>query len=110
MSVTSTPSPLARTVGTTATDIWNDSCAVGELEYAIANGATGATANPTIVHDVWKQDPARWRGTVVALAKHQPTWSERELAWAVVAAMSVEGARLLEPAFDASGGRKGRSC
>ncbi len=105
---TANRSPLAATVATTPTDIWNDSCAVDELEYAIAHGATGATANPTIVHDVWKKDPTRWRGEVVALAGRHPTWSERELAWAVVEAMSIEGARLLEPAFEASGGRKGR--
>ena len=108
MSVTTTSSPLAETVRTTDTDIWNDSCAVPELEYAIANGATGATANPTIVHDVWRADPARWRGEVVRLAEANPTWSERELAWGIVAEMSVEGAKLLEPAFEASGGRKGR--
>jgi transaldolase len=108
MTVTPATSPLARTVDTTDTDIWNDSCAVDELEYAIANGATGATANPTIVHDVWKKDPARWRGTVVELAAANPTWSEQELAWAIVAAMSIEGARLLLPAFEAFGGRKGR--
>src|SRR5688572_3600303 len=41
-------SPLARTIAETATDIWNDSCAVDELQYAIAFGAVGATANPTI--------------------------------------------------------------
>ena len=54
--------PLGRTIATTATDIWNDSCAIDELAYAISFGAVGATANPTIVTDVWKQDPLRWRG------------------------------------------------
>ena len=67
-----TSSPLHRTVIETATDIWNDSCAVDELEYAIANGAVGATANPTIVSDVWKADPARWRATTRDLAGRQP--------------------------------------
>jgi transaldolase len=105
---TMTLSPLARTVTETATDIWNDSCAVGELEYAIANGATGATANPTIVHDVWKQDPAHWRDRVRGLAVENPTWNEVDLAWAVVAEMSIRGARLLEPIFEREGGRKGR--
>jgi transaldolase len=105
---TMTRSPLARTVAETATDIWNDSCAVDELEYAIANGATGATANPTIVHDVWKKDPATWRDRVSALAIENPTWSEVDLAWAVVAEMSVRGARLLEPISTREGGRKGR--
>src|SRR6476659_4747560 len=31
-------SPLGRTIATSATDIWNDSCAVGELEYEISSG------------------------------------------------------------------------
>ena len=55
---TLTASPLARTVSETPTDVWNDSCAVDELEYAVGFGAVGATANPTIVVDVWKKDPA----------------------------------------------------
>jgi transaldolase len=105
---TMTRSPLARTVAETATDIWNDSCAVDELEYAIANGATGATANPTIVHDVWKADPGYWRDRVRTLAIENPTATEIDLAWAVVAEMSVRGARLLEPIFASEGGRKGR--
>lgn len=105
---TMTLSPLARTVADTATDIWNDSCAVDELEYAIANGATGATANPTIVHDVWKKEPGRWQDRVRALAANNPTWTEIELAWAVVAEMSVRGATLLEPIFTREAGRKGR--
>ena len=39
-----THGPLAKTVATTPTDIWNDSCAVDELEYAVGFGAVGATA------------------------------------------------------------------
>ncbi|MDQ6795386.1 MAG: transaldolase family protein [Chloroflexota bacterium] len=104
----STPSPLARTVAETGTDIWNDSCAVDELEYAIANGATGATANPTIVHDVWKKDPGHWSGRVRELAAANPAWTEVDLAWAVVAEMSIRGAKLLEPIFRREHGRKGR--
>lgn len=102
-----TPSPLQLTAAT-ATDIWNDSCAVDELHYAIEHGAVGATANPTIVHDVWKQDPARWSARVRELAAGRPAATERDLAWAVVEEMSIAGARLLEPAFEAHGGRQGR--
>src|SRR5699024_4249298 len=53
----SAASPLQRTAAT-ATDIWNDSADVDELAYAIEHGAVGATANPTIVHDIWKKDPS----------------------------------------------------
>lgn len=101
-------SPLGRTIATTATDIWNDSCAVDELEYAISYGAVGATANPTIVADVWKADPGRWRDRVRALATERPDSTEIDLAWAIVEEMSLRAAPLLRPAFDASGGRQGR--
>ena len=101
-------SPLARTVAESATDIWNDSCAVDELEYAIAFGAVGATANPTIVFDVWTKDPSHWADRVRALAVEQPSWDDVDLAWAVVGEMSVRGAALLAPTFAAYGGRQGR--
>ncbi|HEU4671659.1 MAG TPA: transaldolase family protein [Candidatus Limnocylindrales bacterium] len=103
-----TLTPLEKTVRSTPTDLWNDSCSVPELEYAIRYGAVGATANPTIVHDVWKQDPKRWAGRVGELAVAYPAWTEVELAWAIVGEMSAEGAKLLEPVFVEQGGRKGR--
>jgi transaldolase len=101
-------SPLGRTIATTATDIWNDSCAIDELEYALSYGAVGATANPTIVVDVWNKEPAHWRGRVAELARERPTATPADLAWAVVDEMSIRGARLLEPVFAAQAGRQGR--
>lgn len=103
-----TDTPLGRTIAETATDIWNDSCAVDELEYAVGYGAVGATANPTIVVDVWRKEPSHWVERVAELAAEQPTWSQREIAWAIVAEMSTRAAPLLMPAFTASGGRAGR--
>jgi transaldolase len=105
--VTEHASPLQRTAAT-ATDIWNDSCDVDELRYAIEHGAVGATANPTIVHDVWKRDPKRWQGRVRELALERPTATEVDLAWAIVEEMSAAGAWLLEPAFERFDGRQGR--
>lgn len=100
--------PLGRTVAETDTDIWNDSCAVDELEYALSFGAVGATANPTIVVDVWNREKALWRDKVVALARERPHATVSDLAWAIVGAMSVRGATLLEPVFEAQRGRQGR--
>ena len=102
-----TLSPMQQTAAT-ATDIWNDSCAVDELEYAIEHGAVGATANPTIVHDVWKKDPARWGQRVRELADAMPGATETHLAWAIVEEMSRESAPLLMPAFEQYGGKQGR--
>ena len=106
--LTRADSPLGRTVSGFATDIWNDSCAVDELEYALSYGAVGATANPTIVVDVWHKDPGRWQTRVAALATQRPTATPEELAWVVVEEMSITGARLLEPVFEAQAGRQGR--
>jgi transaldolase len=100
--------PLGRTIATTATDIWNDSCAIDELEYAISFGAVGATANPTIVTDVWKKEPAFWRGRVRELARDRRDAGESEIAWAIVDEMSTRAAPLLLPAFEAHRGRQGR--
>jgi transaldolase len=108
MAITLTDSPLGRTVAETPTDIWNDSCNVDELAYAVEFGAVGATANPTIVVDNWRADPSHWGTRARALAGEHPTWSEREVAWAIVAEMSVRAAPLLMPAFAHSGGRSGR--
>ncbi len=71
MSTTSaslTDTPLGRTVAETPTDIWNDSCAIDELAYAVEFGAVGATANPTIVVDNWRKDPAHWATRARVLA------------------------------------------
>jgi transaldolase len=101
-------SPLLRTVTTTATDYWNDSCSVAELEYAIANGATGATTNPTIVGEVLGKELDLWRDRIGELVASSPTWTEDELTWRLVEEMAVRGAALLEPVFEQEGGRKGR--
>jgi len=101
-------SPLGRTVAETATDVWNDSCAIDELKYALSFGAVGATANPTIVVDVWNKEPAHWRERVAMLAAEHSTATVDELAWMVVEEMSVAGARLLESAFETHAGRQGR--
>lgn len=100
--------PLGRTVASTATDIWNDSCSIPELEYAVSFGAVGATANPTIVNDVWKQEPGYWQDRVRVLAERGDLLTEVDLAWAVVEEMSLRAAPLLLPANEASGGRQGR--
>lgn len=100
--------PLLRTVTEHPTDIWNDSCAIDDLEWAITRGATGATSNPSIVLEVLRKERAFWTPRIVALAAAHPTWSETDLTWAVIEEMAVRGAAVLEPVFRREGGRKGR--
>jgi transaldolase len=108
MTGTVMDSPLLRMARETPTEWWNDSCDVGELESAIERGATGATSNPTIVLEVMRKHSERWWPRVRELAARHPGWSEVELAWAIVDQMAIEGASVLHPLFEASGGRRGR--
>src|SRR5258705_8095740 len=101
-------SPLLRMGRDPPTDYWNDSCAIAELEYAVARGATGATSNPTIVLEVLGKEGARWLPRIRQLAIENPSWTEVDLTWALVEEMAVRGAAVLEPVFRTEGERKGR--
>lgn len=104
----SVDSTLLRMTQRTPTQYWNDSCAVAELSHAVERGATGATSNPSIVHEVLGKEGAHWLPRVRQLALENPTWTEVELTWAIAEEMAVRGARVLLPVFEASGGRTGR--
>ncbi|MCP4964158.1 MAG: transaldolase [bacterium] len=101
-------SPLHQTVSTTETDFWNDSCAIGELTYAIEHGAVGATSNPTIVEQVLKQERELWVGRIHDLISANPNWSDEEVMWQVFEEIGVKGAEMLLPVFEREGGKKGR--
>ena len=101
-------SPLHQTATTTSTDYWNDSCSVAELTYAIANGAVGATSNPTIIINVLKKELPVWRERILQIIAENPTWSEVEIAWKLTEEMAVKGAGVLLPIFERERGKKGR--
>ncbi|KQR94047.1 MAG: transaldolase family protein [Microbacterium ginsengisoli] len=103
-----TDAPLARAAATTPTSLWNDSADPDELAQSIAFGAVGATCNPVIALTAITKRPDVWGPRLRELADEHPTWGESELGWAAVRELSVAAARLLEPAFAASGGRNGR--
>lgn len=107
MNASATQSPLSLTTKT-KTDFWNDSCAVDELNYAIANGAVGATTNPSIVLNVLKKELPAWRDTLVRSITENPTWGEEDVAWKVIEEMGLKGAALLMPIFEREKGVKGR--
>jgi transaldolase len=100
--------PMARTVADGPTDYWNDSCAIDELQYAVARGATGATSNPSIVLEVLRKERANWVPRIMELAAADPAATETDHTWAVIEEMAVAGAAVLEPVFIREGGRKGR--
>jgi transaldolase len=105
---TAAKSPLHETVSTTATDVWNDSCSIEELTYAIEHGAVGATSNPTIVGEVLAKERHLWEDRIGALVRENPTATEDEITWLLVEEMAVKAAALLLPVFEREGGRKGR--
>jgi transaldolase len=101
-------SPLHETVATTKTDVWNDSCSVEELEYAIENGAVGATTNPVIVGNVLDKEMHLWEDRIRQIIKEMPEASEEDITWKLNEEMAVKGAELLKPVFDREKGLKGR--
>ena len=103
-----TSSPLYRTVSTTPTDYWNDSCSREELVYAIRNGAVGATTNPSIVLNVLKKEFANWKKTLLDIIAAHPSEAEDKIAWHLIEAIGLEGAAMLLPIFEREKGRKGR--
>src|SRR5512136_857503 len=105
---TTKPTPLQQTVALGGNDYWNDSCSVAELTYAVANGAVGATTNPTIVLGVLKKELAVWREPLLRIINENPTWTEIEVAWRLIEQMALKGAQVLLPIFERTQGRKGR--
>jgi len=93
---------------TTPTMLWNDSADIDELNYAIENGAVGATCNPVIAVGILKKEIAVWRPRIEALLRELPSATEDQIGWKLVEEMSVRAAKLLEPAFAVHAGRNGR--
>jgi transaldolase len=107
-SRTTVDPPLLTMTRTTPTRLWNDSADPAELSAAISWGAVGATCNPVIALTVLRAGGSRWRERVAQLAADHRTATESELGWLAVEELSVAAAALLQPAFEASGGRDGR--
>src|SRR5256714_6442310 len=101
-------SPLHEMTQTTPTCLWNDSADLDELRYAIDNGAVGATCNPVIAVTILKKHLGDWTPRIHALMDEMPGATEDAIGWRLVEEMSIQAAKLLEPAFAAHRGRNGR--
>lgn len=99
---------LETTIKFPQTQIWNDSCHLQELSYAIENGACGATTNPVIVLNVLKKELARYEEIISTLIDKHPTFSEDEIAWEVIEHLGLEASSLLKEQFIKTNGQKGR--
>lgn len=90
------------------TVLWNDSADPVELKQSIEYGAVGATCNPVIAVACVKADLPRWSARIKELDAEMPEATESEIGWKVVEELSIDAARLLEPAFERYAGRNGR--
>lgn len=108
-NITDSPtSPLLTAAMTTRTSLWNDSADPAELTQSISFGAVGATCNPVIALTAIKNNLAVWRPRLEEIANANPGATESQIGWLAVERLTIEAARLLEPAFHHSGGRNGR--
>ena len=101
-------SPLRQTTNTTATDVWNDSCSIQELDYALANGAVGATTNPPIIVAVVRKEFNVWRDRLAQLIAEDPIANEEAIVSKLTEEVALRGAMLLLPVFKREKGLKGR--
>lgn len=100
-------SPLHETATSYVTDVWNDSCSISELSYAIEHGAVGATSNPVIVGEVLQKEMPQWAPRIDALIAANPSATEDEITWMVIEQMAVKAAAMLTPVHQSTAGRKG---
>ena len=108
MTTTAHKSPLHEMTQATPTCLWNDSASVQELTYSIEHGAVGATCNPVIVLGVLKKEMSFWKDRIREIINEKLRATEDEIAWQLVAEISVNSAALLKPIFDAHHGKNGR--
>ena len=101
-------SPIGQTVANGVTHVWNDSCAISELEYAIGHGAVGATTNPVIVGQVLDKERHLWEERLAELNAEFADGTEEGITWKLIEEMGIRGAKLLEPVFNEAKGQKGR--
>lgn len=101
-------SPFLQMTQRTPTVLWNDSADPHELSAAIGWGAVGATCNPVIALSALKADTPLWTSRIRAYADAHPTVTEDTIGWAMVEQLSVDAAKLLEPAFEKYNGINGR--
>jgi transaldolase len=100
--------PLHQSVSQTATDLWNDSCSVADLEYSLESGCVGATTNPNIVLNVLQREMHLWKDRIEEIIRDHPTWPEDKLTWKVIEEIAINGANILLPVFTREDGLKGR--
>jgi transaldolase len=108
MTIAAYKSPLHEMTQVTPTCLWNDSASIQELKYSIEHGAVGATCNPVIVVGILKKETGLWKDRIRELVDERPALTEDQIAWQLVADISVKGASLLKPIFDAERGKNGR--
>lgn len=88
-------------------DWWNDSCATDELSQAAQEGAVGATSNPVIVSAAVKSQEELWLPVLDKIIQDNPSDTEDDIAWKLIATIGKEAAKLLYPVYERTNGEKG---
>lgn len=101
-------SPVHKSVSICDMEVWNDSCSVEELRYALEHGGSGATTNPVIVRNVLKKEFGFWEKRIKSLIQTMPEDTEVDIAWKLIEEMAVTGSKELLPLFQSCEGKKGR--
>lgn len=100
-------SPMHEMSCVTPTQFWNDNCSISDLKFAMEHGAVGATTNPVIVGQVLEKELDVYAPKIKELIAGNPQATEDEIAWMLNEYMALEGAKLLQPIYEATNKKAG---
>ena len=90
------------------TQLWNDSCGIEDLNFALARGASGATSNPVIVGNVLRQEISHWNSRLrEVIDREHAGATDEEICWIVSHEAGLVGAGMMLPLFEQTAGKKG---
>lgn len=89
-------------------DWWNDSNDHVELQYAVDEGAVGATSNPVITCAAVKNHPEVWMPVIDNMIESNSSGSEDDILWNLIDEVGKRAASILLPVYETTDGQKGK--
>lgn len=90
------------------TDIWMDSFAVEDHEYALANKNAGITTSPTWVAHMLCDELESQQENIKKVCKDNPTCNEHEIIWKWTLEMGRQRSKIMLPEWEKGNPKKGR--
>lgn len=89
-------------------ELWNDSCGIDEVSFALERRAVGVTSNPVIVGRLLKEEKSLWRARINDILRDELSEGDDiDLCWQLSKEAGAKSARFLLSLFEQAGGMRG---